>query len=130
MAFLLYALSKFAGRWHLALPTSIANVQDSVVIFLVYAAQPALKPYFYVESQMLDEKEVSLHKGKDGSILVEGWFGAVKPEIAKGSNINRSLLKSASFTIRLNLSASALQFRSILVTRLRSTIRTPNRQHF
>ncbi|QDZ19825.1 putative nuclear pore complex protein [Chloropicon primus] len=91
VAFLLYALSKFAGRWHLALPSSIVNVQDSVVIFLVYAAQPALKPYFYVESQLLDEKEVSLHKGKDGSILVEGWFGAVKPEIAKGPKVGTSL---------------------------------------
>ena len=86
VAFLLYALSKFAGRWHLTLPQSIVGVQDSVVMFLVYAAQPSLKPYFSVECKVLDQKEVSLCRGTDHLALEEGWFGAVRPLVTESGN--------------------------------------------
>ena len=80
VAFLLYALCKFAKRWNLQLPRTMANVQDSVVVFLVYAAQPALKPYFLAESRASGEREARLLEEADdfGSANLEGWFGAVR----------------------------------------------------
>ena len=81
IAFLLYALSKFAGRWNLTLPKSMIDVQHSVVLFLVYAAQPALKPYFSVESHVSDEKDAKLCSIDGDFTVLEGWFAAVRSEV-------------------------------------------------
>jgi len=87
ISFLLYALSKFSGRWHLALPKSIVDVQGSVVLFLVYAAQPALKPYFSAESRVTDgTSEARLSRTALDFNISEGWFTAVRPEVTGGAS--------------------------------------------
>jgi hypothetical protein len=107
IAFLMYALTKFAGRWHMALPNSMINVQHSVVLYLVYAAQPALKPYFSVESQVSDETEVSMCKLHEDLPVSEGWFTAVRVETvakgrpkAHGSHVPSSTHKGSSSLLR------------------------------
>ena len=73
-AFMLNALVKFAARWDIGLPACASTVQRAALDFLLYAAQPGLKPYSSYDPQFGSKEEKQWHDEETDVCVAGGWF--------------------------------------------------------